>query len=230
MNLEPITSIAAWLLTKGDSLWSGAIGSLVAGLVAAGVALYVVKRTTYNATCDSVKQIHAADRLARLARADAQEALERQLRKHRDEASLERQIAARTKLVDLLSEFSDASKRGAPIDYAQLDRKIAMAIASWRINLSSIDDREMRSELSAWGGLFHQIEAVLGVEDPNNEGPGVLNRVIGDLQRAALNYREPVPVDIWSPSATAAYLHEGRLIGEEYYEARKDSIDLLFDR
>jgi len=108
MNLEPITSIAAWLLTKGDSLWSGAIGSLVAGLVAAGVALYVVKRTTYNATCDSVKQMNNADRLTRQTLAAGQGVLERQLKEQQNEASKAREIAAIADLLSAVNELNGA--------------------------------------------------------------------------------------------------------------------------
>lgn len=211
-------------------LWNGAIGSLVAGLVAAIIALYVVKRSTYNATCDSIKQMHQADRLARQARSDAQASLERQLAEQRELASLERQIAARTRLVDLLSEFSEATARDAPIDYAQLDRKIAMAIASWRINLNPVNDRKMRSELSAWGGLFHEIEDALGINDPADHGREILNRAIRDLQKAALNYRDPLPEGVWTPENTAELLREARMLGEEFYAAREHHFDRLFER
>lgn len=213
-----------------NTLWSGTIGALIAGLVAAGVALYVVNRSTRNASLDVLKTMHENDRLARQARADAQVALDRQLAEQRELASLERQIAARTRIVDLLSEFSEATARDASIDYAQLDRKIAMAIASWRINLNPVDDRKMRSELSAWGGLFHEIEDARGINDPADHGRGILNRVIVDLQKAALNYRDPLPEGAWTPENTAEFLREARMIGEEFYTAREHHFDRLFER
>lgn len=181
-----------------NTLWSGTIGALVAGLVAAGVALYVVNRSTRNASLDVLKMMHENDRLARIARADSQATLERQLEEQRAgltlrlkgeryEAARNRENKARAKLISQLIEFRTFDPSG--LDNGRgLVKQLQASSVLWRMEAGN---RNLRAELDKWPGHIMRLgqlqrhEIQLDVLGDGTSNRRAVNRFSGNLMNMA---------------------------------------------
>jgi hypothetical protein len=150
------------------------------------------------------------------------------LKVQRQEAALEREIAVRSELIALLSEFGKALEDKQDIDFDELDRKIAIQIQRWRMNLDATVDDELRSQLQGWCGLFSDTVLNVSRKDMFSDGQLSIRRALGALQQAAINYRDTTRGQTWDSEGTAEYLDEAWQVvfrfNANYYSGHKDNM------
>lgn len=204
---------------------SGIIGSILGGAIAGFVAMVVVARTNTHQS-----KLAAAASLEQNERAEVQlekqrEALEAQLRAQKREADFDREIMVRAELISVISDFADAlekdvelavtaeeapllsSRRVGPV-LETFDRQIAILVQRWRMNLNPVDDVDLRRGLQDWCGLFGDLIRNCTFGDRNDEGTTLLRGSLGDLQKAAMNFRLTAWGEDWTSAGTAEFLGE----------------------
>lgn len=218
-----MNSDETWLLY----LFSGLFGAVISGVVAAVVAMLLLRKTNQHVSKEAIRNITEQRRLASQDTKMAEARADRALKEQRREAALAREVAVRAELIGVLSEFGAALEKQSEIDFDDLDRKIAILIQQWRINLDPVEDDELRGELQAWCGLFSDTMPNVDLTSTSSDGQITIRRGLSSLQQAAINYRDTTRGNTWHSAGTAEFLGDAQMalhdFNADYYCGHTDN-------